>query len=119
MSAAYRFWSNVDKVCKGTSLVELSAGIGVSYQTIMNQRSRDTLPSLKVALSMASYLHVSVEEMAYGPDHNVSPYSARVRRIAEACMAASSLDLSMVERILGLPEAEDLTGEDTTLPRNA
>ena len=61
------------------------------------------MPKLDDAFGLASKIGVSLEYLLTGKGQKT--YSPRVSRIAEACEAASDLELSMVEKILDIPIA--------------
>ena len=96
------FWLRVDSelVASESTLRDMCKDIGISYFTVNTQRKNHTFPKIEQLLSMADFLHKTVEELVIGNGKNKIEFTPRVMNIAMHCMSASEEDLTLVERIL-------------------
>ena len=78
------FWLRVDSelIASECSLRDMCKYIGISYFTINTQRKNHAFPKIEQLLSMANFLHKTVEELVIGKDKNKIELSPRVMEIA-------------------------------------
>lgn len=102
---AFQFWQRVDELRGRETLAELAAAIGVRDQSIRAMRSQDRYPKIETMNVLASHLGTTVDYLMTGKDSDVPKppvVDARRKRIIQAVETASDLELTMVEKILGI-----------------
>lgn len=103
---AMDFWGRVEQsqqLCGKTNLKEISRKIGVSYQTLVNQKTSARLPSLIVAVHIAKELGTTVEWLLYGLTNNTSlPENSRLSALVKRLEELSQTEIFALEVLLNV-----------------
>ena len=110
---AMDFWGRLEIVQKNENknLKAICKNVGIPYQTLINQKSAARLPSLSVALLLASELNTSLDWLLLGDrtatDNDKQLVSvlltdARKRAIVEKVSSLSQSELFAIEVFLGI-----------------
>ena len=110
---AMDFWGRLEIVQKNENknLKAVCKNIGIPYQTLINQKSAARLPSLSVAMLLASELNTSLDWLLFG-DRTVTEddkqlisallSDARKKAIVEKVSGLSQSELFAIEVFLGI-----------------
>ena len=101
----YAFWRNVDYCLGCRNIADLARESNISYNTIRNQRSQNTLPNGFDMLSIAKVLGTTMEYLMTGEAPASLPVTMEgMDDIVEALAHATLDERNMVRRIFGLRE---------------
>ena len=100
----YAFWRNVDYCLGCRNIADLARESNISYNTIRNQRSQNTLPNGFDMLSIAKVLGTTVEYLMTGEEP--PPRHTSYDDIIERLNNSTREERDMVRRMLGLPVHE-------------
>ena len=102
-SSAYEYWERVDEVRGDISLSKICSDLGINYHTLRVARSSVRFPKRDISNAIAGYLGVSEAFLMFGDQSQETPSSnTRADAIIERLRTASDLELTMVEKILGI-----------------
>ena len=110
---AMNFWGRIEQAqqLENKSLKAICRETGISYKTIMNEKSYARLPSLEVASKLAKELHCSLDWLIFGDNRTIESDSQiiswllndpRKKAIAEKLAIASQSALFSIEYLLGI-----------------
>lgn len=100
MLDGFNFWKNVDDNNPFKSASALAEAAGINYRHMIQQRADSTIPKAEDLMKLSMAMHKTIEFLLTGEQNFI--YPPRIERIAEACMRANDVDLSLVERVLRL-----------------
>ena len=86
---------------QGKSKIELAEYLGMKKSTFSMWLSRNTLPTVDIALKVAKFLNVSVEYLIDG-SQNKPPTDACIQKIIELLKDFEQIDKCRVLQIVGL-----------------
>ena len=99
--SAYNYWKRVDELRGNKSIDQIGEEIGLKGQSLRNMRSQVRFPKAEASLKIAKCLSTTVEYLMYGETIE-STHPTRADAIIERLRTASDLELTMVEKILGI-----------------
>lgn len=103
----YAFWRNVDYCLGCRNIADLARESNISYNTIRNQRSQNTLPNGFDMLSIAKVLGTTVEYLMTGEEPE-EKYPARIKAIADHLCTIPDQSLDIVEAmVMAIPSKQD------------
>lgn len=113
--SAMNFWGRIEQAqqLEGRSLKAICRETGISYQTIMNEKTYARLPSLEVASKLASELHCSIDWLMFGENMSVTIDNEsqvvrqilsdpRKKAIVEKVASSNQSALFSIEYLLGI-----------------
>ena len=101
--SAYEFWQRVDEARGTMTLKELCERSGVKYTRVRNSRSEVRFPKNDDMELLATNLGTTCSWLMFGDQSQETPSSnTRADAIIERLRTASDLELTMVEKILGI-----------------
>lgn len=110
---AMNFWGRLEIVQKNENknLKTVCKNVGIPYQTLINQKSAARLPTLSVAMLLASELNTSLDWLLFGDRTatendrqliSVLLSDARKRAIVEKVSGLNQSELFAIEVFLGI-----------------
>ncbi len=110
---AMNFWGRIEQAqqIENKSLKAICRETGISYKTIMNEKSYARLPSLEVASKLATELHCSLDWLIFGDNKSLENDSQiiagllsdpRKKVIAEKLAISNPSALFSIEYLLGI-----------------
>lgn len=103
--SGYEFWKLVDKFNPYKTMRELAEHAGIEYNHVKQQRADCRMPKVDDLFSLSQTIGKSMEFLVTGGQKQI--YPPRIEAIAAKCLAASSEDIRLVERILRLPHGDN------------
>lgn len=110
------FWERFDLLLKEkfTDIGEFCDATKLSYNTVISQRARKSVPKIEQLLDMTSVLGVPLDFLVTGADPKPAPKimttfteSKTLMSIAHALAVADQRQIDAVQLILGIPPQEE------------
>lgn len=102
---AREFWNRFDLLRGSRTVKEIAESIGVDYELIRVQRTRQRTPKLTLAVSIANELGTTVEHLVCGGSGRV--HFAYV--LYDAYRSANERDKSIIDTLLGINRNKEQT----------
>ena len=105
---AYRFWCRVDELRGGRELMDVAAGSGIKYKSMLVQRSNTSYPKAPELVALANELGTTVEYLVVGKKNDNDEVVLKIQsdkrlyRIAKKLTISNDRHLCAVEVVLGL-----------------
>ena len=101
--SAYEFWKRIDELRGTETLKDICDKTGIKYSRVRNNRSDVRYLKSQDMQVFADYLHTTPSYLMFGDQSKETPSpSTRADAIIERLRTASDLELTMVEKILGI-----------------